>query len=898
MAESKNLHLNDLEEVEEHKKFFPQTEEHPEIPKSKPSILNTNNPKEKKIPVSDSFTLPQSQLVPDHPISVASQSLLPLSQFNDNSLLSLSQGNLDEKLKTSTSSNFNISDFIFDQDRSIAIDEHKLDTNEEHKNEKQPLGDMPPILTELLQELAAELKLEKPNLETLDAAFTVLYQHCTRLSIEGWQQFLPLVHRYMQQCLPERHTLYAYHQQKTHSKILQQAQRLLWQYEQIGVYAQQSLNHLVVHEFYRQGAIHLVKKGYHHPEQWLGGPQPPGVTITKPVEKIVFDEAKAQRRCQNNPKLKNYYDEFVRHLAACLCAAIIISSERVDPSQGFTQTITAALIEKLIPDILHLTPLAGGKISAVAKIIQTVSDFAFKLRAQRDARRVCAWSLTAYDSGRLARSLGLRLALLREPTLMSTFAPSEISTQSSGIDKLKEIKEYAITQAEALTDQAMVSLQGLKESKNFDSAGALALKDTDRMLDLLQQRTPNTQHWGGSDDWLNANVGFLVDQFQKQLNQKPVSNSFFSIPQSIVSIEISCQLTAPSTSFPSARFYQGSYQPLTETTWLQHKQTTDAEMWHKEHGRLWDLLDKTNLDALLKFQQQILEDLQLSFGWSDEERQAVLAHYVRPLWAQDLGIKVLAQAIQGAAHQPWSSWEPRHQQLQRALERLRSQDGELAEIVGRCYFRALAEWQVQVAAASERQAQEVEKLTLEQKRWENRAETWKNDFHAKVKELGIDLSAPTPGVPPLTEEQHNIYANPEQFRHLAVAIWGSGQDFSILEPHSHYWESNWKSARNQNRPEANPMHLALSCAYREAQHAIEDAAASKHHALHARRESLKQQQMQSKTTAEAITKIFQAQRVTEHKPHGHVQPTTLPQLPSVVKVLDQKTPSLKPKNGS
>ncbi len=893
MAESKNLHLNDLEEIEEHKKFFPQTEEHPEIPKSELSTLNTNNPKEKKILVSDRFTLSQGQLVPDYPISVASQSLLPLSQFNDYSLFSFFQGDLDEKPKTSTSSNLNLSDFISDPDGPIAIHEHKLDTNKEHKNEKQSSGYMPPLLTELLQELAAELKVEKPKPETLNASFTLLYQHCTRLSIEGWQQFLPLVHAYMQQCLPERNTLYGYYQQKTHSEILQQAQCLLWQYEQIGVYAQQSLNHLVVHEFYRQGAIHLVQKGCHYPEQWLGEPQLLGITITKPVEKIAFDEAKAQRRCQNNPKLKNYYEEFVRHLAACLCAAIIISSERVDPSQGFTQTITAALIEKLIPDILHLTPLAGGKISAVAKIIQTVSDFAFKLRAQRDARRVCAWSLTAYESGRLARSLGLRLALLREPTLVSTLAPSEISTQSSGIDKLKEIKEYAITQVEAFTDQARVSLQELKESKNFDSAGALALKDSDMMLDLLQQHTPNTQHWGGSDDWLNANAGFLADQFQKQLNQKTVFNSFFSIPQSTVSIESSCQLTVPSTSFPSARFYQGSYQPLTETIWLQHKQTADARMWRKEHEQQWNLLDKTNLDELLKFQEQILEDLQLSLGWSDKERPEILVHYVRPLWAQDLGIKVLTQAIQSAAHQSWSFWEPRHQQLQRALERLRSQDSELAEIVGRCYFRALAEWQLQVAAASERQAQELEKLTLEQKLWENRAETWKNDFHAKVKELGIDLSAPTPGVPPLTEEQRTIYANPEQFRQLAIAIWGSGQDFSILEPHSHYWESNWKSARNQNRPEANPMHLALSCAYREAQHAVEDAAAGKHHVLHARRESLKQQLMQSKTTAEALTKILQAQRVTEHKFRGHVQPTILSQLPSVVRVPDQKSSSLK-----
>jgi hypothetical protein len=237
----------------------------------------------------------------------------------------------------------------------------------------------------------------------------------------------------MRQCLPERNVLYAHYQHKRETEILAHAKQLLQQYEQIGNQSRRQIDHDEWWEYYRQAYHCLIEKGYYKPERWLGEIQTISVVV-EPLADKSFDETKAQKHCLNNHALKNYYEELVRHLSACMQAATIIFSGRVDPAKGIGQTAMASIIgggttfalakigistaiEESLPILINGIPVGGAIVNCIATLVKKGYEYSRKLTEQRNAARICAWSITPSDADRLAKALGLRLTSLRENTL-------------------------------------------------------------------------------------------------------------------------------------------------------------------------------------------------------------------------------------------------------------------------------------------------------------------------------------------------------------------------------------------------------------------------------------------------------------------------------------------------
>lgn len=791
-------------------------------------------PKEKKILVPDGYAVVNGKIVPNPFSSSYSLAVDQSPHLSENKLQSASSI-AGKKLE----------------------DELKKPDNEIPSRESTETFD---LLKVHLEELTTALKEEKPNKETLETAFTVLYQHCTSLSVLQWGQFLPLVHDYIQQCLPERNILYTHYQHKTEPKTLAETRHLLEQYKQIAQHARHYTDYSVWRKFYHQAYVCLTQKGYYKSEAWLGEVQ------TLPEEDKPFDEAKAQKSCQNNATLKDYYDELVRQLSGCMEAAIVINSGRIDPAKGIGQSVATAALGELIPYMLGTIPIAGSTVSNIALLGQKAFEFACKLREQRSAGHVCAWLPTSTDKDQLVKAIGLRLTLLRESKLLSaitTELPPPSDAKTGIVDTLKEKKHQATTW-----------YRGIQENKIFNSAEALALKDCDTVLNLLQQNTPNKKLWGGSAEWLKTNADFIAAQFSKnqQLAKEPASATLLQpITRSTDAV------------LPAPIFYQLGTD--VESDWSKRKQLSDTQAL--SDGRiecqagwknLWKSIDKTKLDALISFQNTVLQELTTPFlAWSESERQAIIEQYIRPLWSEEVGLKAITQAVKTASQQSWADWKLIHQSVQTALDNLNAHNTKLAQSIRSRYRRSLGEWQLQVKQKRDQQIAELKQLAVEAKVFETRYNSWMEGFKEKAEDLGFDFEITLSKFEPITGKYKDSYINPELFRQQALEAWRKGEDFEEFDPKSLQWESAWKGVRNQDRLEATRMHLALAHSFQQARQEIMMAAEASLLTRNARRKEL-EQQIQDETTAKALKDVLETliaeQKNTKHASISIPKPST------------------------
>ena len=142
--------------------------------------------------------------------------------------------------------------------------------------------------TPTLAALALALK-EQKSAGLLAQEFTALLQRYKKqpASAQAWRELIPVVHDYLQQCLPKRDTLFEHYCHQTAPEVLASARQLLQQVEQVGHQVQQCVGHSAWLDFCRKIQEQLIHKGYYQPEAWLNEASS-APTMATPVPSAMF----------------------------------------------------------------------------------------------------------------------------------------------------------------------------------------------------------------------------------------------------------------------------------------------------------------------------------------------------------------------------------------------------------------------------------------------------------------------------------------------------------------------------------------------------------------------------------------------------------------------------------
>ena len=153
-------------------------------------------------------------------------------------------------------------------------------------------------------------------------------------------------------------------------------------------------------------------------------------------------------------------------------------------------------------------------------------------------------------------------------------------------------------------------------------------------------------------------------------------------------------------------------------------------------------------------------------------------------------------------------------------------------------------------------AQRQQALAAEQKIAAQRFTRWEEGFQQKAQECKWNLNTSLSPVPVPPQGTKETYANSEQFKNAVLELWHSRLEFAEVRRHSRPWEEAWKSARNQNRPEAPQMERVLMYSYQQAYHSHRTVAEKESQSYAAEQESLLQQQKQQEATLAALDKAL------------------------------------------